>query len=100
MSARKVWQCYYCGGMMDDHRAARVIKDLPYLQKIHACPACEALVPVSRLKTLAGRQSYISNVLGNGYGFVHQERRGLIRYVDRYGRTFWKNEETGEVEKK
>lgn len=94
MAGKGEWTCFYCGRLMKDVRAVRIIKDLPYTEKIHACPACDAVVPLGRSKTLHGRQLHVRKVFGGGNDkIIHRKpwygEKFLYQFVDRYGVPFW-----------
>jgi hypothetical protein len=99
MSEDKIWTCFYCGSLMDDVRAVRVIKDLPYKQRIHACVACDATVGLTRSKTLHGRQEHVKKVFGDEDGqitlvlFPNSPEHRMRRFVDRSGVPCFKKSE-------
>ena len=55
------WQCVYCGRYIRDRRAIRAQKEGPW--KVHACMACDAILAMSRLDSLQGKQNRVTEIL-------------------------------------
>lgn len=89
MAKEKVYQCYYCGRFMDDLKAVRRIRDLPYRQPIRSCIVCDIMVNnLVRSTTLEGRQRSMQKILrepNGGAPVLGMDNVVRFRFVGRDG---------------